>query len=273
MMPKNLFYAGFGFVGGCAGSLLAELIRAGGRSSSWFFTVLLVACWSAVAAATISLSLVWAGEKYNRRPKFPKEKAWASLWGGAFAGLIGGGIAQAIYSLNLADSKLMHFFFQSGCWGVAGALIGWRLARFIPNMSISKALLGGFTGGFVGGMAFLMTTIYVTEVFGRMIGLGILGASLATCFVVAETLFRSASLGVIWAPNEITTITLGKTPITIGGGDDHVYISSLPQRSMSIIMENGVIICTKTDNNQTTQLKDGSQIQVGKIMIKITATK
>lgn len=121
-------------------------------------------------------------------------------------------------------------------------------------------------------MAFLLSSALITETIGRMVGIGILGASLGLCIVAAESFLRAAVLEVTWAPNEVTTITLGKTPITIGGGDDHIYVSTLPPGAIQITMHEGVITCSKYDSKQPTQLKNGSEIQIGTISARVKAT-
>ena len=271
LKTKRNYYLGFGFAGGCVGSLLSELVTEG-KTHSFFVTLVRMAGWGAIFAAVITLALVWAGEKYNRRPKFPKDKAWSALWSGALAGCIGSGVAQAVYSLHLASTFWTHIIFQSGCWGIAGMLIGWRLSRFIINMPKMKAIIGGLLGGFIGGMAFLLSSSYLPEVLGRMLGLGILGAALGLIIVMAEKFMRSASLDVLWAPNEMTTVTLGEMPVSIGGGDDHIYVDGLPQNAVRIVIKNGAIICTKAGSGQEVELKDGSQINIGTIKIKVNVT-
>ncbi|NCC60412.1 MAG: hypothetical protein EOM12_05635 [Verrucomicrobiae bacterium] len=270
---KFNIYLAFGFAGGCIGSLFAELVEIGRITHSFIVTILIVSCWSAVSSSLITLSLVWAGEKYNRQPKFPINKIWPALWSGAIAGAVGGGVAQAVYSLHLAHSQWTHFLFQSACWGIAGALIGWRISRFIANMGKLKAFVGGFIGGFVGGSAFLIASGFASEIFGRMLGIGILGAALGLCIVAAEKFRRAASLDVLWAYNEMTTITLGEMPVTIGGGDDHIYVHGLPEHAVSVVMKNGTISCKKADTGQASVLKDGSKIQIGTIIIKVNVSK
>jgi hypothetical protein len=124
-----------------------------------------------------------------------------------------------------------------------------------------------------GGMGFLVVAGLFAEMIGRMLGVGILGAALGLAIVIVEALFREASLEVIWAPREVTTLSLGPKPISIGGGDDHVHLSGLPRRAASVAMEQGKIYYTDTATGKKTEFRDGSRIKVGKVEMVVHATK
>jgi hypothetical protein len=123
----------------------------------------------------------------------------------------------------------------------------------------------------VGGIAFILLCSVLPELLGRLLGVGLLGAALGLTIVTVEQIFRTASMTVVWAPKETTTVTLGTTPVSIGGGDDHVVIRGLPRRAVVIGMEQGKIFCTELTSGKKTQLKDKSTIDVGKVQIVITA--
>jgi hypothetical protein len=125
----------------------------------------------------------------------------------------------------------------------------------------------------VGGIGFLIVGAYLPEVFGRMLGVGILGAMLGLSIVVVEAMFREASLDIIWAPKEQTSITLGPNPVYIGGGDDHVHVAGLPQHAAGVILEQGKIQYVDSSTGKRTDLKDGSRIKIGKIEIVIHAKR
>ena len=200
--------------GGAVGALAAQLVFSG--EGTFWGNITSTSLWSGCASAFIAFFMAWAGEIYHRKSGFPKEIIWPSLRSGAIAGAISGAGAQAIYSVYTFGSPLLQLAFQASCWSIMGALLGWGFARFMPNMRKNKACIGGGIGGFIGGLIFVVVTIFVPEVIGHIIGFAIMGASLGLSLVVAEALFRRAAIEIVWAPNEITTVTLGKDPVYLG---------------------------------------------------------
>jgi len=270
---KRLLFGGMGFMGGLVGALAAELASPGGISGgSAIWMVGGVAIWGAVFATGILLGLTWALEIYAGRKGLSAAKLRGALVSGLVAGAIAGGVAQAVFMAH-NFTGMGRFFFQSGCWGIAGLILGWRISGSIPNLGAGRAALAGLIGGWIGGMGFLIVSGLLAEVLGRALGIGILGAALGLAMVIVEELCREASLEVIWAPKEITTLSLGARPISIGGGDDHVYIRGLPQRSATLQLEEGRIQYTDTATGKKTEFRDGSRIKIGKIEMVVHAKK
>lgn len=264
---KRLLFSACGFVGGMLGALAAELTPFFG-----FGLVPIIAyttLWSAIIGGLITVSLFASGEIYNRKP-FSAGIYGKGIVSGLIAGAIAGFVAQAVYSTQQSASTIFNqVIFRSFCWAIMGALLGWKLSAVTPNLGKSRGIIAGAIGGFIGGVGFILTSAYVTEVFGRMFGLGILGAALGFSIVAIEEMFRRARLEIIWAPKEITTVTLGERPVTIGGGDDHIFVRGLPTRAMSVVLQNGKIKCTDSASGQQNDLKEGSRIQIGKVEIVV----
>jgi len=176
-----------------------------------------------------------------------------------------------VYSVQSEPTLFKELILRSMCWGLMGAILGWRLSAVVPNLGISRGVVGGGFGGGVGGIGFLITCSFFQETFGRMVGLGILGAALGLAITVAEVLFRQVSLEIRWAPNETTSVTLGTKPVYIGGGDDHAYVAGLPQHAASVVLEQGKIQYIDSATGKRTDLKDGSKIKIGKIDLVVRA--
>jgi hypothetical protein len=263
---KRLLFSVSGFVGGLCGALLAELVPDFGYGlvPMVFHTSL----WSAVAAALITVALFGAGEIYNRK-KFASPIYRKGLVAGAIAGGIGGFVAQAVYSFQGEPNFFNQVVFRSFCWSIMGCLVGWRLSAVIPNLGANRGMLAGAIGGFIGGLGFLIISEIFAEVIGRMAGLGVLGAALGLAIVAIEEMFRAAKLEVIWAPKEVTSVTLGPKPVFIGGGDDHIFISGLPQHALGVVFENGKVQCIDNSTGIRSDLKEGSRIQIGKVEVVV----
>lgn len=263
---KRLLFSVCGFAGGAAGALLAELVPEFGLSmvSAVAYTTL----WSAVGAALVTVALFAAGEIYNRK-KFSFGIYRKGMLAGVIAGAIGGFVAQAVYSFQGEPNFFNQVIFRSFCWAIMGGLLGWRLSAVVPNLGSNRGIIAGAIGGFVGGIGFLAASMILAEVLGRMVGFGVLGAALGLAVVAIEEMFRAARLDVIWAPKEITSVTLGPKPVFIGGGDDHIFINGLPQHALGVILENGKIQCIDNATGNRSDLKEGSRIQIGKVEVVV----
>ena len=131
--------------------------------------------------------------------------------------------------------------------------------------------MAGFAGGAVGGIGFLVVSGLFQVTVGRFVGVAILGAALGIAMYLAENLFREASLEVIWAPNETSRVSLGAQPISIGGGEDHVFVRSLSPHVSSIVFQNGQIEHIETASGKRTPLQDGSRLRIGPINLVVHA--
>jgi hypothetical protein len=131
--------------------------------------------------------------------------------------------------------------------------------------------MAGAVGGVLGGYGFILCCALVPELLGRMLGVGLMGAALGLAIVVTELLFRHASLEVIWAPKEVTSLSLGPQPVYIGGGDDHIHVAGLPQHAASVTFDQGKIEYCDSATGKRMTLKSNSQIKIGKIEIRVWA--
>ena len=261
---KHLLFGGMGLLGGVVGALFAELVPMSGVGGSVMRLVGGVAVWGAVFSSGILLGLTWALEVYAGHKRPSGKKIRGAFGSGLLAGAIAAGIAQAVFMAH-QFSGFGRFFFQSGCWGLAGAILGWRLSGAIPNLGAGRATLAGLIGGGIGGMGFIVISALFAEVIGRALGIGILGAALGLAMVIVEALCREASLEVIWGPKEITFISLGPRPISIGGGDDNVYVHKLPARYVTVQLIEGKIYYTDGVTGKIRELHDGNRIKIGNL--------
>ena len=269
---KHILYSGMGFVGGAIGAIFAELMPKT-LGSSAIGAIFHTAIWSAAFTALLTLGLFSAGEIYNRRKWMSSAILRNALPAGAIAGAIAGAVAQAVYSIQMESGVARELIFKPACWGLMGGCLGWRLSSAIPNLGLGRGVVGGGIGGFFGGLAFIFTAAFLPEMLGRMVGVGLLGASLGLAIITIEALFREAFLEIIWAPKEVTYVTLGSTPVFIGGGDDHVRVVGLPQNAASVVLNQGKIQYTDKVTGKRVELKDGNKLQIGNITIVIKAKR
>lgn len=269
---KPLLYLLAGALGGAAGAALAEFAPGGGRDASPMMLIVATGIWSAISASVLAAALFAAGEWHQRRDVRPRSIQKILLFG-ALAGFVSGAVAQAAFSIQIGSADFHAKVVRTACWALMGALIGALLSRPVPNLGLLRGLIAGAVGGGLGGIGFLLVGKVLPDAIGRLVGIGTLGLALGLAMIVVEKLFREASLEVIWAPNETTALNLGAQAVTIGGGEDHVFVRGLPHHFASIVFANGLIEYVETASGARTPLKDGSRLQIGKLNLVIHAAK
>ena len=266
---KKLLFGLIGFVSGMLGALIADILTFTlPDAQPYIIGIISVAVWAGLFSAIIATGLYWAIDVYGHRKTSWPVLLTKSIPIGFIAGAVSGGIAQAIYgpfSMALSDTWV-HFLFQSACWGLAGLILGWGLSRAIPNMGAQRAVIAGAIGGLIGGAGFLIASDFLTATPGRMLGVGILGASLGLCLIIVEERYRTAYIEVHWAPNEVSKFTLGSIPIYIGGGgEDDIYVHGLQHHAMSLVSERGKVTGIYKVTGEQKELSNGSSIKFGKV--------
>jgi len=272
---KPLLFLLAGALGGAAGSVLAEFAPGGGRTESLLRLAVTTGVWSALAAAVLA-SFLFAASEWHQRRNFRPKQVQRLLLLGALAGFISGAVAQGAFSIPIGSPEFHNRVVRTLCWALMGGMLGALLSRSVPNLGALRGLLAGACGGGTGGIGFLLVVEQVPaalQVLARLVGWGTLGLFIALAMLVVERLFREASLEVIWAPNETTNFNLGAQAVTIGGGEDHVFVRGLPQRFASIVFANGVIEYVETASGTRTPLKNGSRLEIGKLNLVIHAAK
>ena len=267
---RTVVFAVVPFAGAALGSLLAETLPTTLARSGFLLTLLHVALWSAIISAPLTLALFWADLIYRRGRLLNREIIKPALLTGALAGAISGAVAQALYSVDIGSGLVKHVLIRSLCWGIMGAILGWRLSTRVPNLGSLRGTLAGLVGGILGGLGFVAFVSALPEFLGRMVGVGILGAALGLAIITVEKLFRTATLNVLWGPRETTSLSLGNTPVTIGGGDDHVWLKGLPPKAFLVWIERGKVFCKDQQTGRQNELKDGSTFTVARVQFRIT---
>lgn len=269
---KLLLHTGIGALGGMVGTLLAELAPSNWATSDFEMTME-VGIWAGIVASVIATALFISDMWHRRRPLRPTALAIAWL-SGAGGGFIAGAVAQAVFLVDVGSFEFKNYVLRTICWGIAGMLIGGLLSRTVPNLGLARGFSAGFVGGCVGGTLFVLIARELPDVAGRICGFAALGLALGLAMYMVETLFREASLEIIWGPNETSRAALGAQPIIIGGGiEDDVHVPGLPANALTVVLDNGQIAQIDNYTGARTFLRDRSQMQVGPIYVVVHARK
>jgi len=87
-------------------------------------------------------------------------------------------------------------------WGILGICLGSSMSFFIPNLKLSRALLGGTLCGAIGSLGFLAFAFLLGDIAGRLIGSIILGFCIGIMIAWLEALSRQTSLIINWGKSE-----------------------------------------------------------------------
>lgn len=271
---KTLFFALAGFLGGFLGDLVTEPFATRDGTAKGFSAVLTrTGFWVAGIVAMLAPVLAAAAALYNRRQLSAAEAVKMTLWG-ALGGGVSGVLIQAFYTagfvLGLEPKSATAELFRCGAWGLMGGMAGGLLARTVPNLERWRAVCAGLLGGAIGCAGFLMVGAVLSDMPGRLLGVGVMGLAIGLSIVVAEKLAREGSLEIIWAPNEITVANLGERPVFIGGGpEDDVFVRGYPTRHAGITLKQGRVEYVEAASGRHATLKDGSRMEIGKVTVVV----
>ncbi|MBV5262082.1 VWA domain-containing protein [Synechococcus moorigangaii CMS01] len=170
-------------------------------------------------------------------------------------------------------------------WTILGVLVGGGTSFFVPNLQLSRALLGGSLGGSIGAIGFLVAAIAFGDILGRLAGAAILGFFIGLMIAWAEKkqLSTQAYIIVHWAANEQSKILLGEKPILIGSSQEaqipltkaHFFpvTARIFKEGETIVMEyNREYGDAKNMKKLRHELQDGSRRKLGNITLEVKSS-
>jgi hypothetical protein len=265
---KAVTFAVWGAIGGTAGSIIGETIDHDGSSRTIAQILWDMGLWFGIMGALIALALLCAQIYYLHRFLRFQKTTFTGTALGFIAGAVAGAIAQFVYSV-IGPTEVLRVI----CWGIAGGLLGASLSFRIPNLGCKRGFCGGLFGGIIGGCLFILFSVTLTQVLGRMIGVGAIGFFIGLMIIFAESAFREAWLEIGYGGNEKRTVSLGSTPVLIGsdGGRCTVFARDVPPVACAYTLEQGRVVFYDEATGQTQNLKAGDRRQIGNIQITVCA--
>ena len=269
----------------------ADLAKLNQRQPPALKTTLVIGLWTALLAVGMAALLVAAQNFLLRRALFNVKEVGLVLGGGILAGLISGAVSQHLFALGanslaaqLSETeaeRVLPIIFKTGQvagWSLLGALLGFGLAFFIPNLPKFRAGFAGLIGGGLGAAAFLLALAKSGEVSGRLVGAAILGLTIGVVVALVERLAREAALIVHWGANERSVINLGVVPVILGSSPEaHLYLpkhKGFPPITAIVTFREGRVQMENKLSNSTHTLASGNKLQIGDLWIEIqTDTK
>jgi len=282
-LSRGLQFGIWGAFGGCAGSLLTELLIPqfwAETNTSAVSIAVEVGIWFGIIGICIAIALLIGHSKYLKKKTQVKKALLIGSPVGLIAGFVAGAIAQGIYTA-VGPTEVLRII----CWGIAGGLLGLGLSVRVPNLGILRGFAGGCIGGLIGGSLFVVFTLLVNQILGRLFGVAAIGFFIGLMIVLVEAVLREAWLVVHWTPTEYKTISLGRQPIILGSSDDsHVYLRKdhgYPPVTAKVFMQ-GKNIFMEFDEAMRTQkgmkilkqeLHDGDRRKLGGVTLEVKTSK
>jgi len=268
-----------------------DLAKLNQRQPPSFKATLVIGLWTALLAVGMAALIVATQNFLLRRALFNVKEAALVLGGGVLAGLISGTVSQHLFALGANSvaaqltsdqaDQILPLIIKAGQlvgWSLLGALLGFGLAFFIPNLPKFRAGFAGLIGGGLGAVAFLFALAKSGEVSGRLFGAAILGLTIGLVVALVERLAREAALVVHWHENERTVINLGAEPVILGSSPEaHLYLpkhKGFPPVTAIVTFRDGRVQMENKLSNSTHILAGGNKLQIGELWIEIqTDTK
>jgi hypothetical protein len=232
---------------------------------SWML-VLVIGLWTALLAIGLSLALAGGQNRYLGRPLLTAPQAMLLCAGGLAAGLIAGGLGQALFAMLSRTPAPPELGFLAG-WVLLGGLLGRGVGSFMPNLDGMKATLAGIFGGLLGAAAFIGTTQVAGDMLGRLAGAAILGFAIGMMVALVEAAFRKAWLEVVYGPNEVRLVNLGPEPVKIGSDSRActVWARTAPPVAYRYWVSDGKVVCEDVPTHQTMALIAGDRRRAGNV--------
>ncbi|MBP3959007.1 hypothetical protein J8F10_27505 [Gemmata sp. G18] len=232
--------------------------------------VLSTGAWTALLAVGLCLALLAGQNKYLGKPLFASSRVSLLLviFGAMAAGFVSGSIGQSLFFVLLA-AGVANFGFLIG-WVLLGALLGWGVSRFVPNLDGVKAALAGLGGGLLGAGAFLLLS-ELAQWTGRFGGAALLGFCIGLMVAVVEAAFRRAWLEVRFGEREVITVNLGTEPVKVGSDARActVWARGAAPVALEYWIRDGRVQCADVPAKQETIAADGDTRAVGSVTVVV----
>jgi hypothetical protein len=234
--------------------------------------VLMQALWTALLSLGLAFALVIGQNRYLRRKWLLPRQGVLLFIGATAVGVIAGGIGQVLFGTIGRWEAIAQVARVAG-WTLLGALLGWGMGYFIPNLSTKRAAWAGAAGGLVGAVAFLYSSQLGSDALGRLLGATILGSCIGAMIALAEAVFREAWLEIHYGPRESRTVSLGRQPVTIGSNPElcTVLARGAPAVALRYTLCDGRITCEDVAAYKTLDVTPGDRRTVGNLDVVVCA--
>lgn len=232
------------------------------------------ASWSAflipwLTFALLFSSLLYLGQSPWRSVSFTK--GGLSLLVGILVGLMAQGLVLLLTmgSSSGRGGALMDMIAKVSGWTILGALVGFAMSFFLPNLSRLKSLAGGALGGLIGALLYVVFTALFGAMFGRWLGALALGFCVGFFVALVENAFRRWWIEVRSPGGEVRTLNLGKELVSVGSDPNRatIVLTEGPPVAFRYFLDGNKAFCE--DHNGTFEIQPGDQQHVADAAITL----
>jgi Ca-activated chloride channel homolog len=189
----------------------------------------ITAAWTGLLACGVAMALIAGQNRYLHKPLLTFQQGAVGLGGGFLVGALAGSLGQVLgfvpqFLPSAGDSAMGAILAATLTlvgmlmgWALLGGLLGRGLAAFVPNLGNLPAIIGGVVGGCAAAAGFAGTSLLVGDLPGRLLGAALLGFCIGAMIALIEAATRDFYLEVRYGLREIIKVSLGDTPVTVGG--------------------------------------------------------
>ena len=265
------------------GEVLHAALTNESRQGSFMQLVVVTSLWMLIYAVAYSIAMLIGQNIYLRRPWIDQKEAVVSAVGGAVAGLISGGLAQAFFGIAVrltvvsgVESLVLIECARVVAWAMFGALIGLGMSLFIPNLGRIYGVIGGTVGGAIGAVGFILATAFAGDFFGRLFGMAIVGGALGFAIGLVEVASRSAWLQVAFGSvGESRIVSLGNEFVCLGSDSRRcaVWTHGTAPVALRFRFIDGQVTCDDVVAQQQMVVPSGFQQQIGTVNVTVCVGK
>jgi Ca-activated chloride channel family protein len=239
--------------------------------SGGLWSPLRIGVWTAILAFGIGMCLIGGQNLYLGKPAWSGAAWWLGLIGCPLAGFAAGFIGELAFLGVASTTGFLLALVRFIGWVFMGGLLGAGLARVIPNLKITRGLMGGAIGGALGVLGFGLIGLLLAEMLGRWAGAGIVGFCIGAMIAWIDAWLREASLEIDYGKGETRSVSLGREPVTVGSvaGKCTVYIPAPTPTTLRMRLDQGQVLCEDVEQGKTAPFLPNETRQVGKATLKI----
>ena len=276
---KPLSLAQMGAVGAMAaylpGEILQEAMWQGEELPAFYALLAGTAIWMGVYAIGYCIALTIGQNRYLHRPWLSPQEAALNVGGGAFIGVLSGGVAQFFFSIAVAvgeGNPLFNELARIVAWAMFGGLIGLGMSFVIPNLGRLHGVAGGAAGGAIGAIGFIASGVLAGDAIGRFVGMAIVGAALGYAIGLVEEVSREAWLQVTYGNSrETVRVSLGPDRVCVGSNSNQCVVWAQGARPIALRFRyvDGKVMCDDMASERTSVVDPGFQQQVGNVHLVV----
>ncbi|MFO0868808.1 MAG: vWA domain-containing protein [Pirellulales bacterium] len=240
--------------------------------------------WTGLLAVGVALALIAGQNRYLRKAPLTTQQGVLAIGGGLAVGAVAGGLGQVfgfvpqflpVGQLPLVGGLLAGLLMLLGMlvgWALLGGLLGRGLALFVPNLQGMRALAGGAVGGAAAAIGFVLASLVVGDLPGRLLGAAILGFFIGLMIAWLEAATRSFFLEVRYGAREVVKVSLGATPVTIGnnGSVCTIYAREAARATQyKYWLENGQVQLLDYSTERVAPIALGDERTIGSMKIVV----